>query len=132
MLALLVGSCGGKKSDDEDTNTSEKPADAPIVYKADVANLEKGKQLYATTCTPCHGKEGKGDGPAAPNLNPRPRDHSKAEYMNKLTDDHIGNVIKKGGASFGYPNMPSQPQFKEDEIDALIAFVRTLSQKSSH
>ena len=128
-LCIAIGSCGNKKADegDETEKSTETAVAAPIVYKADVANLEKGKALYLTTCSPCHGKEGKGDGPAAPNLNPRPRDHSNGENMKKLTDDHIGNVIKKGGASFGYPNMPAQPQFKEEEINALIAHVRTLA-----
>ena len=128
-LSIAIGSCGSKKSDegDEPEKSTATATEVPIVYKADVANLEKGKALYLTTCAPCHGKAGKGDGPGAANLNPKPRDHSNSEYMNKLTDDHIGNVIKKGGASFGYPNMPSQPQLKEDEINALIANVRSLA-----
>lgn len=126
---ILIAGCGGKKEVSDDEADTKTPAvDAPIVYKADVANVAKGAALYVTTCSPCHGAKGKGDGPAAANLNPKPRDHSNAEIMNKLTDDHIGTVIKKGGAVFGFPNMPSQPQLKEDEIDALIAHVRTLSQ----
>jgi hypothetical protein len=47
--------------------------------------------------------------------------------MNKLTDDHIGHVVKKGGASFGYPGMPAQPQLKEEEVNAAIAYVRSLA-----
>jgi len=130
-LIVSLASCGdSKKSDDsenDDAGKSSSEIAVPVVFKADVANLEKGKALYQTTCAPCHGKEGKGDGPGAANLNPKPRDHSNGAYMNKLTDDHIGNVIRKGGAIFGYPNMPSQPQLKDDEINALIAQVRTLA-----
>lgn len=127
-IVLTVGltSCGGgSKSDGEVKDESAMPAE--IVYKADTPNVEKGHQLYITTCAPCHGMTGKGDGPAAANLNPKPRDHTNGEYMRKLTDDRIGHTVKKGGAGFGYPGMPAQPQLKEDEIDALIAYVRSLA-----
>ncbi|HET9136413.1 MAG TPA: ABC transporter permease subunit [Candidatus Kapabacteria bacterium] len=126
LLTISLMSCGGDNAKSE-ANDDSKEAVAPAPFKADVANVEKGHQLYLTTCAPCHGKEGKGDGPAAANLNPKPRDHSNGAYMSKLTDDHIGITIKKGGALFGYPNMPAQPQLKDEEINALIAFVRTLA-----
>ncbi len=127
LLLLSLSSCGGENHKSEDSDEKKESEPAATVYKADVSDTEKGHQIYLTTCAPCHGKEGKGDGPAAANLNPKPRDHSNGAYMNKLTDDHIGNTIKKGGAMFGYPNMPAQPQLKDEEINALIAFVRTLA-----
>lgn len=129
LISASLIACGGEKKDtDEEAEKTEAVADAPPVYKADVANVEKGKALYLTTCAPCHGKEGKGDGPAAANLTPKPRDHSKGDYMSKLADEHIGKVIKQGGGFAGFPNMPAQPQLKTEDINALIAFVRTLSQ----
>jgi Cu-processing system permease protein len=128
LCGILLSSCGGNNSEKEDDKSTKDDAPpAETVYKADVPNVEKGHQLYLTTCAPCHGKSGKGDGPAAANLNPKPRDHTNGAYMNKLTDDHIGHVIKKGGALFGYPNMPAQPQLKDEEINELIAFVRSLA-----
>ena len=33
-----------------------------------------GKAMFETYCTPCHGKEGKGDGPAAAALKTKPAD----------------------------------------------------------
>jgi mono/diheme cytochrome c family protein len=33
-----------------------------------------GKEMFASYCTPCHGKEGRGDGPAAPALKRAPAD----------------------------------------------------------
>jgi len=129
-LIVSLGSCSGKKNSDEGDNADKSMSDVaatPVVFKADVSHLDTGRVLYKINCTPCHGLEGKGDGPAAVNLNPKPRDHSNGSYMNKLTDDHIGTVIRKGGAIFGYPNMPSHPQFKDEEINALIAHVRTLA-----
>lgn len=95
-------------------------------------NIAKGDALYQTTCAPCHGPRGKGDGPAAAALNPKPRDHSNGAYMDKLTNRHIHDVIKTGGGAFGYPTMPGQPQLKDDEIVQLISFVRSLSPTYKH
>ncbi|HEY3876854.1 MAG TPA: cytochrome c, partial [Candidatus Kapabacteria bacterium] len=85
------------------------------------------KYTYLETCGPCHGAGGKGDGPAAAALNPKPRDHTNGAYMDKLTNGHIFAVIKHGGSSFGYPGMPAQPQLADDTIRNVIAFVRSLS-----
>jgi Cu-processing system permease protein len=129
VLALTMISCGGKKDETaEPEAAAETETAAPLGddYHADVANLSRGTELYMSNCAPCHGKSGKGDGPAAANLNPKPRDHSNGEYMSKLTDMHIGKVIKMGGSIAGYPTMPAHPHLKTEDINAVIAFVRTL------
>src|SRR5580692_9569328 len=40
--------------------------------------IADAKTVYSSYCTPCHGDKGKGDGPAAPGLNPKPADHTSA------------------------------------------------------
>ena len=40
------------------------------------AQLAQGEKLFKMDCAPCHGVDGKGDGPAAASLNPKPRDYS--------------------------------------------------------
>ena len=54
-------------------------------------------------------------------------DHTNAEYMANLADKKIADTIKMGGIISGYPNMPSNPHLKADQIVALVAFVRRLS-----
>jgi hypothetical protein len=44
--------------------------------------------------------------------------------MNK----QIADIIKMGGALKGKPLMPSHPQFKEAQLAALAAYVRSLSE----
>jgi mono/diheme cytochrome c family protein len=92
------------------------------------ANAEEGKKLYGQFCASCHGQSGKGDGPAAAALNPKPRDHTDKAYMSKLTDDDMLKVIKNGGASVGKsPLMPPWgASLKDDQIKDIIAHVRTL------
>ena len=89
--------------------------------------IEKGRGLYKANCSPCHGEGGKGDGPAAGIYKPPPRDHTDASYMDTLADDDMAKVIKMGGAIKGKPTMPSNPQIRDEDMAALIAYVRSLS-----
>jgi mono/diheme cytochrome c family protein len=89
--------------------------------------LERGRALYKANCVACHGETGKGDGPGAGVLKPPPRDHTDRAYMSTLTDKQIADVIKMGGAIKGKPLMPSHPQFKESDLAALVAYIRSLS-----
>jgi mono/diheme cytochrome c family protein len=93
------------------------------------AVLEKGAAIYKANCVPCHGVSGKGDGPGAGVLKPPPRDHTDYAYMSTLTDKNIADVIVMGGAIKGRPLMPSHPQIRGGDLDALVAFVRSLSRK---
>ena len=97
--------------------------------RAHAADVEQGKQLYGQYCVTCHGQSGKGDGPGAAALNPKPRDHTDKEYMAKLSDDDIFKVVKNGGASIGKsPLMPAWgATLKDDQIQDVVAYVRTLS-----
>jgi len=91
------------------------------------AMLERGREIYKTNCVACHGEGGKGDGPGAGVLEPPPRDHTDYAYMSTLTDKEIADVIKMGGAIKGRPLMPSHPQIGGEDMDALVAYIRSLS-----
>ena len=95
------------------------------------AVLEQGRVLYKANCAACHGETGKGDGPGAGVLKPPPRDHTDRAYMRTLTDKQVADIIKMGGAIKGKPLMPSHPQFKEAELAALVAYVRSLSESDN-
>ena len=60
-------------------------------------------------------------------MKPAPRDHTDRAYMDTLTDKNIGDVIRMGGAIKGKPLMPSHPQIHGADLDALVAYVRSLS-----
>lgn len=47
--------------------------DMNVISIASAELVEKGKKLFQTSCTSCHGEAGKGDGPGGVALNPPPR-----------------------------------------------------------
>jgi mono/diheme cytochrome c family protein len=115
VLALWLAACGGGQGPAASNETKVTPA-----------LLAQGDTVYKANCIPCHGPLGKGDGPSAAALNPKPRDHTNRQYMDGLTDEQIANTVVHGGAP-KYPNMPSHPHIKGQDLVALVAKVRTLS-----
>jgi mono/diheme cytochrome c family protein len=107
-------------------STAEKKAAAPA--KITPATLQRGRDIYKANCVACHGESGKGDGPGAGVLKPPPRDHTDREYMIKLSDKEIADTIQMGGAIKGKPLMPSHPQLRGDDLAAIVAYVRSLSE----
>ena len=89
----------------------------------------QGGKIYAQFCTSCHGNTGKGDGPAAAALNPRPQNHTDGKYMKNLKDEYLFNIIKSGGAAVKKsPLMPPWgAALKDKDIWNLIAHIRGLA-----
>lgn len=94
------------------------------------ADISKGKALYETYCTSCHGMSGKGDGPAAVSLRPKPKNLTDSAYMSSLNDQYLYDVINKGGAAVGKsPFMPGWGTTLSDEdIADIISYIRSLSE----
>ena len=92
-------------------------------------NPGQGKGLYAKHCGGCHGPTGKGDGPAAAALNPKPTDLTDKAYMAGLKDRYLFDLIQKGGAAVGKSPLipPFGSKMKEGEIRDLIAYMRSLA-----
>ena len=84
--------------------------------------------LHAQRCTPCHGAEGRGDGAASASLNPQPRKFHEAEWQKSVTDEHLVQIIKMGGAAVGKsPAMPGNPDLKDEAVlTALKDYIRAL------
>lgn len=100
-----------------------------LAASAEKGDVAKGKALYGNLCATCHGNAGKGEGPAAAALNPKPKDLTDKAYVSKLEDNYLSNIVAKGGAAVG--KSPLMPPFgaslKEQDVRNLIAFVRSLA-----
>jgi mono/diheme cytochrome c family protein len=72
----------------------------------EMASVDRGKVIYKEYCSQCHGATGKGDGPAASGLEPKPAIHANIPF-DKLPMEYLYNVINHGGPAIGKsPNMP--------------------------
>lgn len=49
------------------------------------ATASQGQRIYAQRCAVCHGPDGRGNGPAAPSMIPRPRDFTQGQFKYKST-----------------------------------------------
>lgn len=109
------------------TWVSPKPAqEMKNPFANDKSSLSNAKVLYTTNCTPCHGAKGKGDGPAAAALNPKPADHSSA-WVQAETD---GSLFWK--ISEGRNPMPSYKKILTDKQRwDLVNYIRTLAKTTA-
>jgi mono/diheme cytochrome c family protein len=87
--------------------------------------------IFTQRCATCHGAAGKGDGPVALTLNPKPRDFGDKAWQASVTDAHIEKIILEGGPSVGKNvAMPPNPDLalKTGVIRALRMKVRKFGQ----
>ncbi len=102
----------------------EAPSSANSIKNPLAGNAEaikNGKTLYITNCAPCHGERGKGDGPAAGALNPKPANHSSLGVQTQ-TDGAIFWKMSEGrGAMAAYKN-----NMTEQQRWSLVCYIRTL------
>lgn len=59
-------------------------------------DMVRGAKLYAENCAACHGQEGRGDGPMAVRLDPRPTDFTDAERYRERTLYGLYSTITQG------------------------------------
>jgi len=92
---------------------------------AAAGDASKGKPIYNAQCVICHGKTGAGDGPVGKSLNPRPKAFNAG---NLPSDDEMSKVIRKGGKANGLSkDMDAYPQFTDEQISDLIAYIKSLA-----
>lgn len=84
----------------------------------------RGSELFRTHCQVCHGTQGRGDGPAAQALQPRPRDLSKRPYKQGCGPGAIVRTLRSGVEGSAMPSFSET--LSEDEMWALGQFVRSL------
>lgn len=96
-------------------------------------NIARGRGVYNTSCSYCHGLSGKGDGPAADFLIPAPRDFTLGEYKYRRTpsgtiptDWDLFDRITKGIHGTSMINWAELPEEKRWQ---LVYYIKTFSDK---
>ena len=90
-----------------------------------------GKAVYEKKCALCHGVDGKGDGPGAATLAPKPRDFTRGLFKIRTTasgqpptDADLFRVISEG--MFG-TSMPAWKVLPEKDRWNLVAYLKTFA-----
>jgi cytochrome c553 len=130
LAAIVLMGCSKEPAPSVKAEPTAKPASSPTTPTppavAHVSDSE-GHKAFVARCASCHGMEGKGDGPGATALNPKPRNYTDGVWQKAVTDEQIGKTIMYGGAAVGKsPNMPAQSdlQSKPEMVAALVKVVR--------
>ena len=86
--------------------------------------LAQGKNIFTKYCVTCHGSGGKGDGPGATTLQPKPADFTDPEHSSFYSNQGRIYLIKKGmkgTAMAAWENILS-----EEEILSVYVYVNSL------
>jgi cytochrome c oxidase cbb3-type subunit 2 len=93
--------------------------------------LDLGERLYGWNCFPCHGAEGKGDGPVAQRQGLHPRDFTRGLFKLKSSapgdmpfDEDLYRTIAVGIPLGG---MPRNQNLEARDRWALVAYVKSLA-----
>lgn len=88
--------------------------------------------LYRDRCATCHGASGRGDGPASPLLDPRPRDFTQGRFKLRTTetgslptDEDIARSITGGLHGTSMPGWEGRLTLAD--VTALVGFLKTFS-----
>jgi mono/diheme cytochrome c family protein len=91
-----------------------------------------GARVFAQRCAVCHGPDGKGNGPAAPSMFPRPRDFSSGIFKYKSTaagepptDEDLMRTVRDGLASSAMPYFAGL--LSPEELAAVVQQVKSFS-----
>ena len=87
----------------------------------------KAGDIFSERCAACHGADGRGNGPAAANLKPRPIDFHNHNWQRSVTDDAMTKAIVFGGHSVGKSSqMAANPDLENEPaiVAALVEKIR--------
>jgi mono/diheme cytochrome c family protein len=121
ILAASLAACGGSSSNSPQDSGSGGAAQASI------GDVEAGKELFAGTCSACHGPGGEG----VPGLG---KDMTTSEFIAGKTDDELVAFVKVGRdpsdplntTGVAMPPKGGNPALSDDDLYDIVAFIRTL------
>lgn len=97
--------------------------------------IERGKEVYETFCWSCHGRYGRGDGPAAQYLATPPADFTNPAVLGGRSNQQIVTSLiqRKGRPDTAHMPMTTVIEsVKEDALRDAVAYIRTLTVPGKH
>lgn len=123
--------------DEHGAATAHAHIDPPAEYAqltnpvaGDAAAIAAGQTIFNTNCMTCHGAQGRGDGPTAVGLNPKPANLADRQMMGMLSDGYLFWRVSEGGAMAPFNSaMPSwKAALSEEQRWQVISYLRSLGQ----
>ncbi|MGE0491777.1 MAG: cytochrome c [Vulcanimicrobiota bacterium] len=112
----------------EGTTGAEEVAALTEIPAASAETVAKGKELFQTNCTTCHGDDAAGNGPAGAALDPPPRNLTlPGEYKYGHLDLAVYRTVKYGSDGTGMVGWDGR--MSEDEMWAVVHYVRGIQKE---
>ena len=137
LSALFLVACGNQsptptslmgEGEIERPAPPEDYANAVNPYEGDPEAITEVEMIFQQNCISCHGTTGKGDGPAASALNPKPPDMGLVQ--NTSSDGYLAWRITEGGMMEPFRSV--MPAWKgildEDKTWKIVAYLRTFGE----
>ena len=99
---------------------SAKSLKNPVVK---AAGIKDGKPSFDANCALCHGRGGRGDGPAAASLNPKPKNLADKGIQGQSDGELFWKISEGRGV------MPSWKHLPENQRWSLVQYIRSLAGK---
>jgi mono/diheme cytochrome c family protein len=90
-------------------------------------NAENGERVYRINCLNCHGATGRGDGPVAESLTPRPADFTTETVQNKQEKELL-KIIREGKPGTSMPSR--QGELSDQHIHDVLVYLRGFGGKT--
>ncbi len=131
LTVLILAACGASEKNEGEPTPPPIPTQYanlknPVAGQADA--IAAGKTIFETNCVPCHGTDGRGDGPTAASLNPKP-----ADLWDPAQNDPDGEIfyhVSEGAKAGDFPDTSQMPAWKNtlstEQIWQVISYIRTL------
>ena len=87
---------------------------------AKTAGIADAKAAYEKNCMLCHGVTGKGDGPAAAAINPKPKNFGDKTVLSQSDGEFFWKITEGRGLMPGWKTLPEQVRW------GLVNYVRSL------
>jgi mono/diheme cytochrome c family protein len=105
-------------------NVPEEAATVPNPISATDESVATGGTLFATNCAVCHGVKGRGDGPAAEAMEPKPADLMEG-HVQGLSDGALFYIITHGKPDTPMPAW--EDVLEKDDRWNVVNFMRALA-----
>jgi mono/diheme cytochrome c family protein len=100
---------------------------APAVHEASLGDADRGQQLYASTCSACHGPNGEG-------VQGLGKDMRHSEFIAGLSDEELLAFLKVGRdmsdplntTGVAMPPKGGNPALNDEQLTDIIAFMRSI------